>query len=1298
MPVKTEKRPRSLRRLVFILTGASLTVFSFVLFSIFHTAMPDMLLRAEDMYLDKQHDVVTGLFRIATRNTFVMADDISSGDEITAFVEGKNPGFMKKQWPDMSPLESYRYTFLIIKDADGKDLHIEFFDYESGTLLPVPRNFSSILTPLAKEVMDAHTPSANPGKHPQSRGRGGIIFHNEVPYFLAAMPVTATRAQGKASGAVILGSILDNDYFRNMTQYRTIVFQMLSPREVPGTSELLSRTSEDMVTMGVRLATMDGEPCMLLMSAMRAIYAEGKSTLNNATIMLIAVMILFALTFYSIIVRRFLRPVETISRDIASVSAADILIPDKYSACEEFTNLCTSINEMMQRLHQSNISLDVLQRILSGTDIFLYVSDFATDEILFINDNMRRHFNLDESVVGKTCWRVFQKDLTQRCSFCPALKLEKNPEQPVIWEERSSITGKYYRNTGSLIEWTDGRLAHLQHRVEISDIKNAEAALKKRLEQQELMSAMSRSFISSGDMNSFIRNALHMSGEFMDASRMLLAAYNAECGELTFAHEWTNPRQEIQQLRGISVPFRNGTPIHDALMAGQEPYVAYTEIAGIPELARFAESGVIGFIDVPIFVEGVFWGVLGIDECAKPRQWTASDIQLMTLIGSVISGGISRSEIEKKLERMSSIVKSSPGFIAYITPDGKYEYINEGAKALLGYTAEEIIKGGMPLIFSPEALQRVREDLLPRTAKEGKIEFESEMVRKDGQKRLFSFHGFTANRISGGIGSIAYDITEQRRLELDVLASKEQAESSSKAKGEFLSRMSHEIRTPLNAIIGMTGIAKSSRELERKEYCLEKIESASSHLLGVINDILDMSKIEANKFELSYTEFIFEKMLIRTTNVINFRVEEKDQNLIVNLDRNIPAALISDEQRLAQVIANLLSNAVKFTPEKGTITLKATLLSEEEDYCTLRIDVTDTGIGISRENQGKLFSSFEQADGGIARKFGGTGLGLAISKSIVEMMGGAIWVTSEEGKGSTFSFTMRARRGEDAHEPLLAPDVNWENLRVLAVDDAPEVRDFFREFADVIGLSCDVASDGEEASALLESTMGQPYNIIFVDWKMPGMNGIELTRHIKSAFGVDTVVILISALQWNMVEKEAREVGVDKFIPKPLFTSIIVDCINQCLDSREKIASDVARSAFTDGCFEGRRILLVEDIDVNREIVISLLENTRVDIDTAENGRVAHEMVRDNPGLYDMIFMDIHMPEVDGYEATRRIRAIDDERARNVPIIAMTANVFREDIEKCLAAGMNDHVGKPIDMEEMLHKLALYLECGTGET
>jgi len=531
-----------------------------------------------------------------------------------------------------------------------------------------------------------------------------------------------------------------------------------------------------------------------------------------------------------------------------------------------------------------------------------------------------------------------------------------------------------------------------------------------------------------------------------------------------------------------------------------------------------------------------------------------------------------------------------------------------------------------------------------------------------------------------GIGFL-YDLRDIKKLTGDLEDALKRATLASEAKGVFLSNMSHEMRTPLNTIMGMASIGKNAPAMERKDYALGKIEEASSHLLGVINDVLDMSKIEAGKLDLVLSDFSFEKVLKKAINAISFRMEEKKQEFYVTVDGNIPHLLVSDDQRLTQVIINLLSNAVKYTPESGSIRLNAYLSEEIDGICTIVIEVIDTGIGINDELRTRIFDAFEQADGGTSRKFGGTGLGLAISKRIVEMMGGEITVTSTVGKGSKFDFHFKAERSKSESSAMLDPSVNWENVKILVVDDTKEILSYFIDILKRYGVSCDIAEDGREAIKQIEKAGG--YDIYFVDWKMPNMDGIELTKKIREYdHGKKSVVIMISSTDWNVIHEKAEKAGVDKFLMKPLFASDIMDCMNVCLGVGGTITPRQQKNVKA-GELKGCRILLAEDIEINREILLASMEETGAQIDCAVNGEEALRVIKENPNKYEMVFMDVQMPEMDGLEATRNIRKLGNE----IPIIAMTANVFKEDVDQCLAAGMNDHIGKPLDISIVLEKV-----------
>jgi len=691
---------------------------------------------------------------------------------------------------------------------------------------------------------------------------------------------------------------------------------------------------------------------------------------------------------------------------------------------------------------------------------------------------------------------------------------------------------------------------------------------KQNLERQDcLLSAINQvaSLLVYTEQSEFmpaIYESLALLGRTADVDRVYIWENFIKDDELysTQLYEWSEgaePQQGNEYT--VDIKYDESMPTwKDTFLSGECVNSIVKDMCQA-ERDQLEPQGIVSILVLPISIHNEFWGFIGFDDCRNERIFTKTEESILRSGGLLIASAMMRNEMTSLLRdtaaRMEAVIKNYAGVIWCVDKERTITLFRGLHLNTIGIKSEFIEGKNL------EAARRKNRHLdiisnVEKTFTQGSQDWISDI---DGV--MFRCHTtpiHDENGIVSGVVGSTDDITESVKMQKELEKALKTAQSASRAKSNFLSNMSHEMRTPMNAIIGMTAIGKSATDLSGKDYAFKRIEDASTHLLGVINDILDMSKIEASKFELSRTEFCFEKTIKNVVSVISFRIYEKKLQFSISIDKEIPSRLIGDDQRLAQIIANLLSNAIKFTPEGGKVSLDARLTRREKSLCTIRVDVSDTGIGITPQQQSRLFTSFTQAESSTSRKFGGTGLGLAISKHIIEMMGGRIWVASEPDKGSTFTFT--------------------------------------------VGMECAEHANNDEAAD----------------------------------------------------------------------------------EGSAEAASGIAY-------LKGYNALLAEDIEINREIVMALLEPTGLEIDCAKNGEEAVRIFGENPTKYDVIIMDVQMPEMDGFEATRRIRELDNARAKKVPIIAMTANVFKEDIVRCLESGMNDHVGKPLDFNEVMDKLRRFL-------
>jgi PAS domain S-box-containing protein len=656
--------------------------------------------------------------------------------------------------------------------------------------------------------------------------------------------------------------------------------------------------------------------------------------------------------------------------------------------------------------------------------------------------------------------------------------------------------------------------------------------------------------------------------------------------------------------------------------------------------------------------------------------------------------------------RVTSIVQASPDAIITIDKAGIVQMFSKSAEEMFGFSAEEIVGQNISRLMPQEYAVR-HDELLGRydPGRESSVVDKSrELVgmRRNGEPFPIE-EKVTKVEVGDEIFFLGLirDITEQKELEerekkanIELADAKEQAEAANQAKSDFLANMSHEIRTPMNAIIGLSDLClRTELQPKQKDY-LTKVKRSADSLLGIINDILDFSKIEAGKLDMEEIDFAIDDVLDNLGTVAMVKAQAKGLELLFARAADVPAHLLGDPLRLGQILINLCNNAVKFT-EKGQVVVRVELKESLGDKVKLQFSVEDSGIGMNEEQMGRLFKSFSQADTSTTRKYGGTGLGLAISKQLSEMMGGEIWVESEPGKGSAFCFTAVLGVGEPQEDRDFVPSPDLRGTHALVVDDNPISREIIRTYLESITFSVQEAESGAEAIELLQSG-ADPVQFIVMDWMMPGMNGLDVAAKIKSELNLakDPKIVLISAFAGSELAEKPGGENIEVFLTKPVSPSHLFDAAMQCFgQARRKTQTADDALATADQSIQGARILLVEDNEINQQVATELLQQAGFSVDVANHGEEALSKLESGE-LYDCVLMDIQMPVMDGFTATARIRAQD--KFSDLPIVAMTANATKEDRDRSLEAGMNDHVPKPIDPKLLFATLKQWIHQRSG--
>lgn len=660
--------------------------------------------------------------------------------------------------------------------------------------------------------------------------------------------------------------------------------------------------------------------------------------------------------------------------------------------------------------------------------------------------------------------------------------------------------------------------------------------------------------------------------------------------------------------------------------------------------------------------------------------------------------------MQKRIEQTIAY-ENIPGFIAKykIRKDGSLGLLDANDKFLSFFgIKKENISTFPTFSHLTEKSRIVLDEHIPLMQKGEPVHFVICSRNKNGSYSWFQLNGECIGCVNGeSIYIIVYiditDITEQRELQKKLEEQSQLlkdaldfAEKANQAKSDFLARMSHDIRTPMNAIVGMTAIAGAHvDDHERVHDCLKKITSASNLLLSLINEILDMSKIESGRLKLSEDEFNIGELLQDLIVMMQSEIKNKQHKLDIHVSGLHHENVVGDIQRIKQVLMNIISNAIKYTPDNGQILISIEEKAPHDGIANYEFVFEDNGRGMKPDFLDKIFQPFERADDHGISSIQGTGLGMAISHSIIRMMGGDIQVESEYGKGTRFTIHMPLKY----HEKAFDEKIERPELSVLVVDDDKTACLSTCNCLSEIGLKSDWVCSGSEAVAATRKRHKEKedYFAVIMDLKMPGMSGIETTRQIRSAVGPDVPIIILSAYDIDEYETDARKAGANGFVAKPLFKSKLLQILRRFLE-KDEVRQVTEPVKFSEADHSGKHLLLVEDNDLNREIAEEIIGSTGVLVETAVNGQDAVDKVMQSAeGYYQMILMDIQMPIMDGYEATRQIRQLPRTDVVNIPIIAMTANAFSEDVANALNAGMNHHLAKPIDIKALMGVLSTYL-------
>jgi two-component system sensor histidine kinase/response regulator len=810
--------------------------------------------------------------------------------------------------------------------------------------------------------------------------------------------------------------------------------------------------------------------------------------------------------------------------------------------------------------------------------------------------------------------------------------------------------------------------------------------------------------------------------EEFDRFASILLTRVSECVPLLYGALYL-ANEDRTQLEPAGIFAANGTAISRAFalgegLVGQAAKERRVLEFNAPEAQSLRISGGMGDLEVgkllylPMLHNDIIVGVLELALHApvsdRQRAWIDALIQPVAMTAMILSANLKTKQLLEHTrlqaeavaaaeERSRLILASVDEGICGLDNDGNMSFVNAAGAKILGYEPEELV--GQPM-HARVHYARVDGSDFPReeckmylTSRDGQPRVSSDEVlwRKDGSSFPVEYSTMPIVNAGATVGSVVAfrDITQRLAAEAELRNAKEAAESAARAKSDFLANMSHEIRTPMNAILGMTHLALKTGLTPKQADYLTKVNSAAQSLLGIINDILDFSKIEAGRLDVERIDFELEKVLENLSSIVGQKAQDKNLEFLIAAQHDIHQNLIGDPLRLGQILINLVNNAVKFT-EHGEVVVTVATVEQSDDRVKLKFSVRDSGIGMTPEQKSRLFQAFSQADTSITRKYGGTGLGLSISRRLVEMMDGEIWAESEPGVGSTFSFTAWFGIGTGEKPKRFIPDL--AGIRALVVDDNAQAREIITEQLRAFALRAESVDSGENAvREIVSADAADPYRLVLMDWYMPGMDGLEASRIIKrhDRLHCTPKIVMVTAFGREDVRTQAETIGIEGYLLKPVNSSLLYDTLLDLFGITTPADRPSAGSkTLQEHNAAGIRVLLVEDNEMNQQVATELLESAGAIVTVANHGGEAVAILtkqEEQPPPFDVVFMDVQMPVMDGFSATKLLRS--HRNLSKLPIIAMTAHALVEERQRCLDAGMNDHVSKPIDPNALFETL-----------